>query len=261
MNEFVTRVREVQPETADAVTLRLDLAGSAFAYRPGQYVIIDPRQFEALQAANPSLGYYSLCSDALAADAVEIAVKAPRNGASGGALAPYLVREVRPGQRIVFVGPRGRYCLPEAPPEAIRGYLHLCAGSGVAPNRGMIRHALARGWPQRHLLLLQDRTEADVLFRREWQDLVEAYPDRLRVRHVLSAARGEYVTPDLIRDEMRGFLDPASTMALVCGPNRPRAGGEGPGFRDLWCGNPRRGIPCALEPLGFAADRILTETG
>ena len=67
MDHFVTTVREVQPETPDAVTLRLDLCGVRFAYRPGQYVTIDPRQFDALREANLSPGCYSLSSDGLAA--------------------------------------------------------------------------------------------------------------------------------------------------------------------------------------------------
>ena len=130
----------------------------------------------------------------------------------------------------------------------------------------MIRSALARGWPQRHLLVLQNRTEADVFYRDEWFDLLKRHGDRFKIRHVFSVASGEHVSADLLRHEMEGFIQGPTSMALVCGPNRPRdvATPDGshrrePGFCELWCGNPRRKVPGLLEPLGFTPDRILTE--
>jgi hypothetical protein len=56
---------------------------------------------------------------------------------------------------------------------------------------------------------------------------------------------------------MEGFLDEATSMAFVCGPNRPRQGQ--PGFCELWCGNPRKKVVGFLSQLGFTPDRILTE--
>ncbi|MFN3487061.1 MAG: hypothetical protein ACK44W_16470, partial [Planctomycetota bacterium] len=40
----------MRPETPDAATLRLDLGGAPFPYRPGQYIEIDPHQFPELAA-------------------------------------------------------------------------------------------------------------------------------------------------------------------------------------------------------------------
>jgi len=273
--DLTTTVTEVRRETADAVTLRLGLGGAAFPYRPGQYIELDPHQFpelaptiEKLEAdkgmPEPPRGF-SISSDGLDPSFVEISVKEDRGGAYPPLMTPFLVRSVRPGRAIAISGPNGRYCLPESPP-AVAGFLHLCAGSGVAPNRGMIRHALGRGWPQRHLLVLQNRTEADVFYRDEWPSLLARHPDKLRVRHVLSVAAKEHVSVDLVRREMEGWLEASSAWALVCGPNRPRevVGPDGaktrqPGFCELWCGNPRRKAPGFLDRLGFPPDRILTE--
>jgi hypothetical protein len=65
---------------------------------------------------------------------------------------------------------------------------------------------------------------------------------------------------------MEGFLDPAASLAFVCGPNRPReaAGPDGvrrrePGFCDLWCGSARRKQEGLLARVGFSPDRIRTE--
>jgi ferredoxin-NADP reductase len=114
----------------------------------------------------------------------------------------------------------------------------------------MIRHALAKGWPQRHLLILQDRTAADVLYREEWEDLLRKHPGQLRCRIAYSGA-GEYVDRTLLTAAMAGYLEPAAAQAFVCGPNAPRDGR--PGFRDRWAGE--------LASLGFSHDRILIERG
>ena len=275
MAEVTVLVSELRPETADAVTLRLDLQGTAFPYRPGQYVEIDPHQFpelaepvaklEAAKGMPESPRGFSLSSDGTDPRFLEITVKEEKGGPFPPVLSPWILHGMRPGRTIVLSGPSGRYCLPESPP-AISGFLHLCAGSGVAPNRGMLRSALFRGWPQRHLLVLQNRTEADVFYRGEWPDLLKRFPDRLKVRHVRSVSAGEHVTVELVGKEMDGFLDGKDAVALVCGPNRPRevVSPDGqkrrePGFCELWCGNPRRKVAGFLDRMGFTPDRILTE--
>lgn len=275
MAEVTVTVADVRPETADAVTLRLDLGGAAFPYRPGQYIEIDPHQFpelaEQLSALETAKGMpeaprgFSLCSDGSDPRLLEISVKEEKGGRFPAVVSPWFVHKVRPGQKIALSGPQGKYCLQETPPAAT-GFLHLCAGSGVAPNRGMVRYALGRGWPQRHLLVLQNRAEADVFYRGEWPELIQRHGDRIKVRHVFSVSSGEHVSVDLVRREMEGYLDGATAMALVCGPNRPReaANPDGskrrePGFCELWCGNPRKKVAGLLGEIGFSPDRILSE--
>jgi ferredoxin-NADP reductase len=276
-SEVDTTVVDVRRETHDAVTLRLDLHGRPFRYRAGQSIEIDPHQFpelagrlEDLEAAKgmpESPRGFSLCSDPSEPGVLEISIKEGRGGKYPPVLTPWIVRRVKVGQPVRITGPFGHYHLPDHPPPTRSGYLHLCAGSGVAPNRGMIRHALGRGWPHRHLLVLQNRTEEDIFYRDEWEELVRRHPEKLRVRHVFSVPAGEHVDVELLHREMEGFLEPSSAQAMVCGPNRARefVGSRGtrirfPGFCELWCGNPRRNAEGLLLQLGFTPDRILTES-
>jgi len=275
-SEFEATVVETRRETSDAVTVRLDLLGRPFRYRPGQFIEIDPHQFpelgDRLKEVESAKGLpegprgFSLCSDPSEPGFVEISVKEDRGGRYPAVLTPWIVHKVRVGQSIRFSGPFGQYHLPDHPPQTRSGFLHLCAGSGVAPNRGMIRHALNRGWPHRHLLVLQNRTDDDIFYRDEWPELLRRYPERLKVRHVFSVPLGQHVDVDLLRREMEGFLEGSSAQAMVCGPNRARefVGSRGtrirvPGFCELWCGNPRRRVEGLLGQLGFTPDRILTE--
>ena len=258
--EYAPRVNaeivDVRPESPSAATLGLRLPG--FEYKPGQWIRIDPHQFGDLGAAlraraetrgkSEGPGYFSISSDALRPGHLEITVKtSARPG--GSPLPDYLVRGVRPGAKIVIDGPGGRYGYPEPMPAGLAGVIHVCAGSGVAPNRGLIRHALGKGWPLKHLLVVQDRTPEDALFRREWEALEAAEPGRFRRRAALSGTSKEYVSAALIAEAARGFLDPAACLGLVCGPNEPRGGG--PGFCDLARG--------ALAEAGVPADRVLGE--
>lgn len=238
MAAFQAEVLEIRPETAAASTLAL--AAPDFAHRPGQWIRIDPHQFpeigdalraRAQQRGKPEgPGYFSLSSDALTPGRLEITVKlADRPG--GSPLPAHLVRGLRPGAKVALDGPGGTYGYPDPLPAGLTGFIHVCAGSGAAPNRGLIRHALRLGWPQRHLLVLQDRTADDRLFRREWEILQETAGDRFRLRAVLSGTSGEYVSAALLGASLAGWLEPASSYALVCGPNAPRDGR--PGFCDL----------------------------
>lgn len=258
MAEVSATLLAVRPESPAASTLRLDVGAASFAYRPGQYIMIDPHQFEELgaeirereaQRGKPlGPGYFSLSSDRTEPSILEITVKLGAD-APPGMLPHFLLRKLEVGRAVRIQGPGGKYGLPEAPPEGVAGFLHLCAGGGVAPNRGMIRHALAQGWPQRHLLLVQDRSEADALFRREFDEL-RRRDERLRVRHIYSRTVQELITAELIRGEASGFLDLAGAWAFICGPNHPRP--QGPGFVDRL-----RGLLGAT--LGFSPERIRTE--
>ncbi|HLY11658.1 MAG TPA: hypothetical protein VKW04_20325 [Planctomycetota bacterium] len=259
MAEVLTTVRDLRTESSNAATIRLDLGGTAFAYRPGQYITIDPHQFEDLaaeirereaQRGRPmGPGYFSLSSDGLDESLLEFTVKLPVDGPPG-MLPKYLLAGLDTGRKLRLAGPGGKYGLPDAPPPGISGFVHLCAGSGIAPNRGMIRHALARKWPLKHLLLVQDRDEGEVLFRKELAELAAHHPDQFRVRRIYTRTSKERIDVDRLRSEAAGWLELSSAWVFICGPNQARP--VGPGFVD------RLRHALGVE-LGLAADRIRTE--
>jgi ferredoxin-NADP reductase len=82
-----------------------------------------------------------------------------------GEVSPYLVDELRPGDRLELRGPIGGYFVWEA---ALGGPLLLVAGgSGVVPFRSILRHhqAIESTVPVR--LLYSARSLAEVIYRQE----------------------------------------------------------------------------------------------
>jgi hypothetical protein len=158
-SDLETVVAEVRRETADAVTIRLDLQGRPVPV-PGRSS--PSRSIRTSSASSPTAWRkprrprdcpkarrgYSLCSDPSEPGFVEISVRRTAAEVSS-VLSPWIVRAVRVGQTIRIAGPFGGYHLPDHPPPT-RSATSTCARAAAsAPNRGMIRHALGRGWPHR----------------------------------------------------------------------------------------------------------------
>lgn len=268
-------VTKVIRETADTVTLRLGLDGQRFEFRPGMAVNFDPRQFPALvdevvrreeRTGRPEMPRsFSLASSPLERDFVEITVKEEAAGDPRPLLSPLFVRGLRPGDKVTFAGPFGLYVLPEPLDPSIEGILYISAGSGVAPNRGILKHCLAAGMPQKHLFLVQNKTAGDIIYSAELDGIAMLNPGKVRVVNVLSRDPGAkgvvhgYIDAALIRRELASFAPPDRVLAFVCGPNKPRPG-HAKGFVDSFAGNRRRGEPGILNECGIPPERIVTET-
>jgi 3-ketosteroid 9alpha-monooxygenase subunit B len=270
-------VSKVIRETPDTVTLRLGLDGQPFDYRAGMAVNFDPRQFPALAdeiarreavAGRPEMPRaFSLASSPLEREFVEITVKEEATADPKPLLSPLFVRGLRPGDKVSFVGPFGLYVLPEPIDPVIEGILYIAAGSGVAPNRGILKHCLAAGMPQKHLFMVQNKTAADIIYAAELEGIAMLNPDKVRLVNVLSrdpaaAAAGVvhgHIDAPLIRRELASFASSDRVLAFVCGPNKPRPG-HARGFVDSFAGNRRRAEPGILAELGIPPTRIVTET-
>jgi ferredoxin-NADP reductase len=86
-----------------------------------------------------------------------------------GEVSPYLVGELRPGDRFELRGPIGGYFVWDAERS---GPLHLVAGgSGLVPLMAMLRHREAAGSDSSARLLVSARSLEDVLYREELERL------------------------------------------------------------------------------------------
>jgi len=146
-------------------------AGEPLAYLPGQFAFLRLRSEGIAREEHP----FTLSSSPSRPDGIAFSIKA--SGDYTGTLA-----EVSVGARADVMGPFGRF----SHVLCGEGDLLLVAGGiGVTPMISMIRH-LADTEPDRAVTLLWgNRTEADIVFREELDQLAERMPS-LRVVHVLS---------------------------------------------------------------------------
>ncbi len=103
-----------------------------------------------------------------------------------GEVSPYLVGEVRAGDKIELRGPIGGYFVWKAGDQ--RPLLLIAGGSGVVPLMAMLRHraAVRAGTPTR--LLYSSRSYEDVIYHDEL-DRLAAASDGLTVAHTLTRAQ------------------------------------------------------------------------
>ena len=122
-------IREVLPSTPRAAVVRISLEGSAFPYLPGQALLVGSH-------GHPRRPYSIADAPAQARrdDCLELLVGLDADGLAG----PHLMLES--GRLVDLEGPIGNFTFPEHPAE--RRFLFIAGGTGIAPLRSMLRHAL-----------------------------------------------------------------------------------------------------------------------
>ncbi len=100
-----------------------------------------------------------------------------------GEVSPYLVGEVRIGDKVELRGPIGGYFVWKPADE--RPLLLVGGGSGVVPLMAMIRHRTAIGSKTPTRLLYSSRSQDDIIYRAELEQLV-SHEDGLTVAHTLT---------------------------------------------------------------------------
>jgi ferredoxin-NADP reductase len=103
-----------------------------------------------------------------------------------GEVSPYLVGEVRAGDKIELRGPIGGYFVWKAGDD--RPVLLVAGGSGIVPLMAMIRHHAAAGSTAYVRLLYSSRSLDDLIYRDELANLA-AGGMRLQVSHTLTRSQ------------------------------------------------------------------------
>lgn len=206
-------VTDVEQLTDDAAAVTFDLPDElrdVFDFAAGQSLTLRRTVAGVEQRRS-----YSICAPA---------GSAPRIGVRevpDGLFSTWLVREVRPGDKVEVLPPSGSFRADPA-----QGGRHLCiaAGSGITPMLSIMATVL--GNPDARVTLLYgNRTTSSVMFAEELADLKDAHHDRLDLVHVLSREPRdvELFSGRLDGDRLRDLLTlvvPVGDMDHVwlCGP-------------------------------------------
>ena len=170
-------VARVDRLCADAVAVTFAVPpglAEQYEFRPGQSLTL-----RRCVGGRDERRSYSICSPAGAAPRIGV------REVPGGAISGWLVREVRPGDRIEVQPPAGSFALDNGGDPGPARHVLIAAGSGITPVLSIAASVLAR--PDTEVTLLYGNRQADsVMFADEVADLKDAYTGRLQLVHVLS---------------------------------------------------------------------------
>jgi ferredoxin-NADP reductase len=213
---------------ARLVRLRVEVP---FTFAPGQAALIGARGLGDRRPYSIAVGPEEAARHAT----LEFLIGLGPDGTPG----PHLPRLER-GALVDVEGPLGTFTFPDAPAE--RSFLFVAGGSGIAPIRSMLHHAMAvnRGWQVS--LAYSARVPEELAFDSELRALESAglHYYATTTRHTGEGWSGGRTRIDSAL-LARCVTDPA-TLCFVCGP-----------------GSLVHEVPRMLRELGVAEGRIRIE--
>lgn len=221
-------------ETARVRTIELDAPGWP-GHLPGQHVDVRLTAEDGYQAQRS----YSIATPA---DRTRLAITVER--VDDGEVSPYLVGELRPGDKLELRGPIGGYFVW----EASRGgpLLLVGGGSGLVPLMAMLRERVRTGSWIAVRLLVSSRSWDDVVYRAELEAIAR---EQLGVEIVYALTRSQPAGwTGYSRRVDRAMLAEVAwppgdrPLCYVCGPT---------GFVEA--------VAAGLVELGHAPDMVRTE--
>jgi ferredoxin-NADP reductase len=200
-------IREIVPATPRARILRIGLLSRPFRFIPGQAVLVGTA---GLHRRKP----YSIASapaDAIRDDAIELLVGVDETGAAG----PHLMLDE--GALVDVEGPIGRFTFPEHPAE--KRFVFIAGGTGIAPLRSMLRHALTVEHDSIGVFY-SARTAAEFAYETELRSLVGGGTIELIQTVTRDVAGGDWAGARgrIDRAGLEALVHDPATLCFVCGP-------------------------------------------
>lgn len=205
MHWLVGTVAETIPETASAVTIRLDVPDWP-GHRAGQHVDVRLTAEDGYQAQRS----YSIAS-APGGEHLELTVVR----IDDGEVSPYLAGELEVADQIELRGPVGGYFVWEG--DDVRPVLLAGGGSGVVPLVSMLRHHAIIGSAAPMRLVYSARTAGEVLYRDELANRPGVTITLTRESSLEWNGRRGRVDSELLADA--GWPPSQEPQCYVCGPD------------------------------------------
>ena len=205
------RVAAVEPESSDVTTVKLEppTGRQRYDYSPGQF------QFVRFHSESPNVPveehHWTISSSPSRDGYVTSTIKASGDFTSN-------VSDLRVGDLAEVDAPFGRFSYTLYPGES--DLVMIAGGIGITPLMAMIRHLHDNGSRRGVTLLYANRTEQDIVFREELEQIAASETPRLSVTHVLSrpseswdGERG-HIDADLIAGRVTDLRTKRFTFAL-----------------------------------------------
>ncbi|NJL11882.1 MAG: oxidoreductase [Microscillaceae bacterium] len=218
LQTYFLKVKEIVPETTEAITLVFDHPETGkMAYQAGQFLtlLLNIEQQSVRRA-------YSLCTSPTTDEYPAITVKKVEKGL----VSNYLHQTLRPGSVLEVLPPMGQFTTA-FDAQQTRHLILLAGGSGITPLMAILKAALAEEPQSQVSLLYANRDPQSIIFKEALEKFQTQYPERFRVVHLLEKAplfwnkghKGRISTKLLkkILDSWPSF-DSTHTEYYMCGP-------------------------------------------
>jgi ring-1,2-phenylacetyl-CoA epoxidase subunit PaaE len=215
------RIREVRPETADAVSVSFEVPPELreqYRFTQGQFVTLKAH-IDGIETRRS----YSICVGVTDYDRdgeLRIGIKRVR----GGHFSTFAFETLKPGYTIDVMTPDGRF-FTHLNAEHGQQYVAFAGGSGITPVLAIIKTTLELEPRSTFVLIYGNRDVDSIMFAEELEDLKNRYMSRFMLYHVLSDDIQEVDLFNGILDQAKcaAFLDslvPAQSIdeAFICGP-------------------------------------------
>ncbi len=207
MEERIGEIILIKDETYDVKTFRLKL-NSPLDFIPGQYAVVSisgNKEFE--NQSRP----FTFASSPTEPGFIELTVK--KTGPFTAALHALPI-----GSRLKLAGPMGESLQFDA---SVRSdAVFIAGGSGITPFMSALRYASAKKLPNHLLLICSNRTEKDIIYRQELDQLGRG--GNIQVVHTLSAEQPDGWTGESGRISIQIIQKYAPNLGdkiwYVCGP-------------------------------------------
>ncbi len=201
--EFEAKVVEIIQRTHNVKSVRLSVPRGA-DYEPGQFLCA------SLNAPVECKRYLSISSSPTEKGYVEFTKKITQSDFSAtlGAL--------KKGDTVRLRYPFGNFTLKD-PSEKI---CFLSGGIDITPIRSICKFAVDKNLGTDIVLIYANRTQEDIVFRKDFEQMQEKYP-KLKVVHVLQEAAPGFkariglISSQVIREEVPDYNE---RKFFICGP-------------------------------------------
>ena len=220
--------RKATPSTR---IIRIGLEGEAYSYRAGQAAWVGLDETSELTP-------YSIASspeETTRHGWLEFLVKVDGSTRFGAR-----VSTLRHGTPILVSPPAGSFVFPDETPE--QRFLFVGGGTGIAPLRAMIRHALDRPVPGSIALLYSARVPTEFAYAQEFRALAREGRITLVLTLTGAASRWRHARGRAGLEHLAPLVAGTPPLCFVCGPASMMAE-----------------IPGTLQSLGVPPEKIRTE--
>jgi len=173
------KISAVDNPIKDATTITFDVPDNLkdmFRYCPGQHLII-----KFIINGKESRRSYSLNSSPYREEPLQVTVKRVK----GGLVSNYIGDHLKIGDELEIMMPQGRF-YADIKEAAYKTYFLFAAGSGITPIISILESVLIASPNSTVNLLYGNSNQDTIIFKKQLDDLLEEYPNRLRVVYTLS---------------------------------------------------------------------------